>query len=406
MDSNSCARPEEWEESFFDTEHAEDAVGIETEGRHVYTAAMRALLPLPLLTLACVTVAAPPAAPPASLPTLPAHLSDPDHNPPPSCPGSSHLSAVGASTQGREDALAHAKRNLLTKLGNSIHVEAESFSRLVSVDGQQSAEYRDVQRVLEKVDFRHSDLIEIVDAPQRQGNETYVVACLPRGPAIARLESDLDTEVKRFDTWDKTAQEAQARGDRPAFVTALVNLSVAMAAVAPTLVQIRALAGAPARVEQRLTSRWLALVEASTKLRAQVRFVLDVQAGERMSLVAAELTEFFRLALAPLGSEVRLAPTCPQGPTATYLITVRADAECSRGSLGPTCRPVFEVMGQECGTGRQVFRTGLEKINVNAADPRGEEHALRAMVRKISPKDIQDELRAAMKSELPGEETR
>jgi hypothetical protein len=367
---------------------------------------MRALLALPLLTLSCVTVTAPPAVTPPSASALPAHLSDPDHNPPPSCPSSSHLSAVGASTQGREDALAHAKRNLLTMLGNSIHVEAESFSRLVSVDGQQSAEYRDVQRVLEKVDFRHPDLIEIVDAPQRQGDETYVVACLPRAPAIARLESDLDVEVKRFDTWDKTAQDAQNRGDRPAFVAALANLSVAMAAAAPTLVQIRALAGGPARVEQRLTSRWLALVEASTKLRAQVRFVLDVRAGERMSAVGAELTEFFRQALAPLGSEVRLAPTCPEGPTSVYLITVRADAECARGSLGPTCRPVFEVMGQECGTGRQVFRSGLEKINVNAADPRGEEHALRAMVRKISPKDIQDELRDAMKSELPGEETR
>jgi len=73
---------------------------------------------------------------------------------------------------------------------------------------------RDVQRVLEKVDFRHSDLIEIVDAPQRQGNETYVVRACREAPAIARLESDLETEVKRFDTWDKTAQEAQARGDR------------------------------------------------------------------------------------------------------------------------------------------------------------------------------------------------
>ena len=63
-------------------------------------------------------------------------------------------------------------------------------------------------------------------------------------------------------------------------------------------------------------------------------------------------------------------------------------------------------MGQECGSGRQVFRTGLERINVNAADPRGEEHALRAMVRKIRPARHPDELRAAMKSELPGEETR
>ena len=303
---------------------------------------MRSLFALPLLPVAVACATA-----------LPPHLTDPDHNPPPSCPGSSHLSAVGTSTQGREDALAHAKRNLLTKLGNSIHVEAESFSRLVSVDGQQSAEYRDVQRVLEKVDFAHSDLIEIVDAPQRQGNQTYVVACLPRGPAIARLEHDLDTEVKRFDAWDKTAQEAQSRADRPAFVAALGNLSAAMAAVAPTLVQIRALAGGPAQVEQRLTSRWLALVEASTKLRAQVRFVLDVQPGERMSPVAADLTEFFRQALAPLGSEVRLAAACPERAAATYLISVRADADCGRGSLGRHLSPMLRS-----GQARNAPRAG------------------------------------------------
>jgi len=79
-------------------------------------------------------------------------------------------------------------------------------------------------------------------------------------------------------------------------------------------VQIRALAGAPARVEQRLTSRWLALVEASTKLRAQVRFILDVQAGERMSPVAAELTEFFRLALAPWAARSGWPPPAPRAP--------------------------------------------------------------------------------------------
>lgn len=365
---------------------------------------MRTLLAMPLLALACATVDAP-TAPPASAPSLPAHLADPDHNPPPWCPSSSHLSAVGASTQGREDALAHAKRNLLTKLGNSIHVEAESFSRLVSVDGQQSAEYRDVQRVLEKVDFAHPELIEIAGAAEHWGKEIYVVACLGRGPTIGRLESDLDAEVKRFDTWDEAAQEAQARGDRPAFVAALNGLTVVMAAVAPTLVQIRALAGGPARVEQRLTARWLALIEASTKLRAPVRFVLDVQPGERMGSVAADLTEFFRQALASLGSEVRLAQACPENAAATYLIRVHAKAECGRGSLGPTCRPTFEVFGHECASGRQVFRSGLEKIKINAADPRGEDQALRAMVRKLDPQAIRDELRAAMESELPGEET-
>jgi hypothetical protein len=212
--------------------------------------------------------------------------------------------------------------------------------------------------------------------------------------------------VKRFETWDKAAQEAQEHADRPAFVAALGNLSVAMAAVAPTLVQIRALAGEPAPVEQRLRSRWLTLVEASTKLRSQVRFVLDMQTNERMRTVAKDVTECFRRALAALGSEVRLAATCPSGAAATYLIRVRADAECGRGSLGSTCRPVFEVSGQECASGRQVFRSGLDRIRINAADPRGEDRALAAMVQRMDSKAIQDELRAALKSELPGEETR
>ncbi len=363
---------------------------------------MRALLSLPVLALACANATTST----GSAPLLPPHLTDPDHHPPPSCPSYSHLSAVGTSTEGYEAALAHAKRNLLTKLGNTIHVEAESFSRLVSVDGREAAEYRDVQRVLEKVDFAHSDLVAIVDAAQHWGDRIYVVACLPRGPTIARLEGDLDTEVKRFDTWDKAGQEAQNRADRPAFVAALGNLSAAMSAAAPTLVQIRALAGGPAPVEQRLTSRWLAMVEASTKLRAQVRFVLDVQVGERMRPVAGDVTECFRRALAPLGSEVRLAAMCPEGAAATYLIGVRADADCGRGSLGATCRPALEVQGQECGSGRQIFHSGLGRIKINAADPRGEDQALRAMVQKLDPQAIRDELRAALKSELPGEEKR
>jgi hypothetical protein len=310
------------------------------------------------------------------------------------------------AAEGREAALAHAKRNLLTKLGNTIHIEAESFSRLVNANGRDSSEYRDVQRVLEKVDFAHSDLIEVAGAPVRRGTETYVAVCMQRQQAVARLEGDLAPEVKRFETWDKAAQEAQEHADRPAFVAALGNLSVAMAAVAPTLVQIRALAGEPAPVEQRLRSRWLTLVEASTKLRSQVRFVLDMQTNERMRTVAKDVTECFRRALAALGSEVRLAATCPSGAAATYLIRVRADAECGRGSLGSTCRPVFEVSGQECASGRQVFRSGLDRIRINAADPRGEDRALAAMVQRMDSKAIQDELRAALKSELPGEETR
>jgi len=341
---------------------------------------------------------------PACAPTLPSYLADPDRNPPPSCPASTHLSAVGISTQGREDALAHAKRNLLTKLGNTIHIEAESFSRLVNVHGRDSAEYRDVQRVLERVDFAHSDLIVVVGAPIRNRDETYVLVCMPRGRTIARLENDLGAEMKRFDTWDRTAQEALDRADRPAFVAALSNVSTAMAGAASRLVQIRALAGGPAEVEQHLTSRWLALIEASTKLRAQVRFVLDVQAGTRLHPVASDVTEIFRQAIAPLGSEVRLGVVCPGAVAATYLIRVGADAICGPGSLGSICRPSFDVQGQECSSGRQVFHTGLERLKLNGADPRSEDRAMAALVHKLDAKAIRDELRSVLKSELPGDE--
>jgi hypothetical protein len=341
---------------------------------------------------------------PACASTLPSYLADPDRNPPPACPASTHLSAVGISTQGRDDALAHAKRNLLTKLGNTIHVEAESFSRLVNAHGRDSAEYRDVQRVLERVDFAHSDLIVVAGPPIHNRDETYVLVCMPRGQSIARLENDLGVEVKRFDTWDKTAQEALDHADRPAFVAALTNVSTAMAGAASRLVQIRALAGGPAEVEQHLTSRWLALIEASAKLRAQVRFVLDVQAGTRLQAVASDVTEVFRKAIAALGSEVRLGDACPGAVAATYLIHVGADAICGPGSLGSTCRPFFDVEGRECSSGRQVFHTGLEGLKVNAADPRSEDRALAALVHKLDAQAIRDELRSVLKSELPGDD--
>jgi hypothetical protein len=332
-------------------------------------------------------------------------LTDPDHASPPACPRESHLSAVGVSSDGHDAAVERAKRNLLTKLGNSIHIEAESFSRLVSVNGQQAAEYRDVQRVLEKVDFAHSDLIQIVGNTTR-GAESYVVACLPRREAVARLEEDLGAAVTRFRVWDKTAWEAQSRQDRPTFVTAINHCSAAMATIAPTLVQIRALAGSPAEVERTLTKQWLALVEACTQARAQIRFVLNMDPDPSLRPVAGDVTELFRGALSPLGSEVRLGTTCSKADAATYLVRVHARAECGRGSLGTTCRPSFDVDGQECGSGRQVFRTGLDKIKVNGADPRGEEFAMRAMLRRLDVQAIRAELKVALKNDLPGEECR
>jgi len=332
---------------------------------------------------------------------LPPHLADPDRNPPPACPRTTHLSAVGQSKQGREAAVASAKKNLLTKLGNTIHVEVESFSRLVGGSRGESAEFREMARVLERVDFAHSELIEISGGPAVEGGETYVVACMRRDLAVEALERDLAVEVNQFDTWDKTATDARARGDRPAFVAALGSLSSVMAAAAPKLVQIRALAGGPAAVEQHMTSRWLALVKASAEFRAQIRFVLDMQPEPRLAPIAPDVSEAFRQALAPLGSEVRLGNACPAAAAATYLVSVRAGVDCHLGSLGPTCRLVLDVRGQECASGRQVFRSGLERAPASATDARGDDQALHKLAKRLDPLLIGQELRAALKFELP-----
>jgi hypothetical protein len=174
----------------------------------------------------------------------------------------------------------------------------------------------------------------------------------------------------------------------------------------PKLVQIRALAGGPSGVEQYLTSRWLVLVKASTEFRAHIRFVLDVQPEPRLGAIASDVTETFRKALAPLGSEVRLGAACPAAALATYLVSVYADANCRLGSLGPTCRLVLDVRGRECATGRQVFRSGLERIQTSVTDARGEEWAMRKMAQKLDPKQIAQELRSVLKSELPEGDTK
>jgi len=301
--------------------------------------------------------------------------------------------------------VASAKKNLLTKLGNTIHVEVESFSKLVGGSRGESAEFREMAKVLERVDFAHSELIE-VSGPAVEGGETYVVACMRRDLAVEALERDLAVEVKQFDTWDKTATDARARGDRPAFVAALGSLSPVMAAAAPKLVQIRALAGGPAAVEQHLTSRWLDLVKTSAEFRAQIRFVLDMQPEPRLAPIASDVTEAFRKALAPLGSEVRLGGACPAAASATYLVSVRADADCRLGSLGPTCRLVLDVRGQECASGRQVFRSGLERVPASATDARGDEQALHKLAKRLDPLLIGQELRASLEFELPGDESR
>jgi hypothetical protein len=49
--------------------------------------------------------------------------------------------------------VANAKKGLLTKLGNTIHAEVESFSRMASNNGAESDEFREIARLLERVDF-------------------------------------------------------------------------------------------------------------------------------------------------------------------------------------------------------------------------------------------------------------
>ena len=302
--------------------------------------------------------------------------------------------------------MANAKQNLLTKLGNTIHVQVESLSNLVGGTGKESAEYREIARVLQQVDFSHAELIETSGSPANQNGETYAVACMRRDLAIQALQRDLDAEVNQFDTWDKAATQAQSRGDRPAFVAAMDHLSSTMAAAAPRLVQIRALAGGPASVEQHLTSRWSVLVKSSAELRAQIRFVLDLKTADRTASITSEVGEAFRKALAPLGSEVRLGGACPAMDPATYLVSVKVDAECHLGSLGPTCRPILDVLCQECQSGRQIFRSGLERLQASAVDQRGEAQALRKMAQRIDHRQISQELRAFLKSELPASESR
>ncbi|HEX7598385.1 MAG TPA: hypothetical protein VF518_09230, partial [Polyangia bacterium] len=76
------------------------------------------------------------------------------------------------------------------------------------------------------------------------------------------------------------------------------------------------------------------------------------------------------------------------------------------GSLGPTCRPLLDVRGQECKSGRQVFRSGLEHMQLSVVDARGEEQALRKMAQRLDPEKIRRELKAVMKYELPDVESR
>ena len=107
-----------------------------------------------------------------------------------------------------------------------------------------------------------------------------------------------------------------------------------------------------------------------------------------------------------MGSEVRLGAACPAAEIATYLVSAHADAERHLGSLGPTCRLVLDVRGRECATGRQVFRSGMDRVKASATDTRGEEWAMRKMAQKLDPKQIALELRSVLKSELPEGDSR
>jgi len=344
---------------------------------------------------------------------LPAYLADPDHVPPPSCPARDFRWAIGQSSQGREAALLLAKKNLLSQINSVIHIQAEDFSRQISVNGKDVSEFREVVRVLGKIDFAHGDLIQVAEAPAKFGAQTYMAVCLPRASAIARLEGDLAPEVQRFDVWHRSAEGALQRRERPAFVAALNNLSAAMTAAGPILVEIRALGDGPSPTEQHLTSRWLSMIAAKESLRSQIRFVLNLRTDDRLQPASARLSEIFRSALVSLGNEVRLDASCPAGSdatapaasrSATYLIQVQAKAACERTSLGITCRPGFEVRGNECSSRRQIFVTGLQRLSTAVTDPGGEERAMRRLIQRLETATVNDDLRAALKSELPVDE--
>ena len=332
---------------------------------------------------------------------LPSYLADPDHNPPASCSAQDHRWAVGQSSQGREAALLSAKKNLLSQINSTIRIEAETFSRDISVNGKNTSEFRQVERVLEKIDFAHADLIRVAEAPRTIGGQMYVAVCLPRAEAIARLEDDLAPEVKRFDAWYRAAKQALDPRDPPAFVAAFNNLSAAMLAASRTLVQIRALAYGPSSTEQRLTSGWLSMVAAAATLHSQIRFILNCRTDDHLRPATSQITEAFRKALVPLGNEVHLDTTCPASATGTYLIQVSAKADCERSSLGTTCRPAFEVRGDECSSGRQVFVSNLQRLSSPATDPGGEERVLRRLIQRIDTAEVGEDLKAALKSELP-----
>jgi hypothetical protein len=154
---------------------------------------------------------------------LPPYLADPDHIPPPSCSTQEHRWAIGQSSQGREAALLLAKKSLLSQINSTIRIEAETFSRDISVNGKNTSEFRQVERVLEKIDFAHADLIRVAEAPATIGGQTYVAVCLPRAEGIARLDADLAPEVKRFEAWHSAAQRALDPRDAPVFVSAFAN---------------------------------------------------------------------------------------------------------------------------------------------------------------------------------------
>lgn len=341
----------------------------------------------------------------SSTPTLPAYFADPVHVAPPSCPDESHVRGIGQSPQGREAAAHLAKKDLLSKINSTIQVQAESFSRDVFINGKTTSEFRQAATLLEKIEFTHADLIRDAETPFTADGQTHIALCLSRAEAISRLEADLAPEVTRFETWFEAANRAFDGRDPPALVKAFKNLNAAMVAASPTLVQIRALAKGPTPVGQRLATEWLSIIAKVEDWRSRVRFSLHCESDSRLQPANAKVTESIRKSLVPFGNDVRIEGTCPaavgDNRSINYLIRVSATVGCQRTSLGTTCTPAVEIRGDECASGRQVFDLNLKRLGASVTDPGGEERALRRLMQRIDEATVSDDLKVALKSEIP-----
>lgn len=346
---------------------------------------------------------------------LPAYLLDPVENPHPRCDPQTHAVAVGESSVGRADAEQAARARLLSQeVGSKISGELQRIAKVMQRDGATATERSLEQRIVEKIEFSHGELIKNIGAPAEKDGKTYALACMNRSEAGEALSSDLAKPLAEFNTSYETASSALARGDLAQFTAEYRTASEKIAPVLRYFAQIRAIVGASHAAESKVQQEWLDVSTQAQKVVSRVMLDIKFDVADFDAASAPIVQDALRSGISSLGLAMGSNKNCTAGsavaggvnaggnsPHYFYTWTIKPEAQCKTTGLGHACSLRYVVEGGSCIDGGKGFSAELTNSAWTGLDHRDEKTALNKALKAVTPASVAATLRTVLRNQLP-----